>query len=409
MNAPTLRFKDFNGKWSANTLKEITIGLEYGMNAAAKSFDGENQYIRITDIDDNSRRYILENPVSPEGKLSDNYLLEEGDILFARTGASTGKSYLYKVTDGKMYFAGFLIRARLNKDVVSKFIYLQTLTKRFNDWVKIMSMRSGQPGINAKEYGEFTIQLTSHDEQLKIADFFTLLDQRIEKQREKIKLLKTQKKGLMQKIFNQELRFKDNNGQEYPEWEYEHLNKLGDFGKSYAYARSVEGEGEYRYIHYGDIHSSYPTVCENITFPMITNEQEHECLLDGDIVFADASEDYADLGKAVLIKDINEQRIIAGLHTHKFTPNNRLDSLYFIYFTQTKEYREFIRKMGTGVSVLGISKTNLSKLEVPLPSLIEQKKISKPIYILDKKIQHEQIKIATLQSQKQAFMQQMFI
>lgn len=253
------------------------------------------------------------------------------------------------------------------------------------------------------------INITKLEEQQKIAHFFKTLGKRIEKQQEKVELLKAQKKGLLQKIFSRDLRFKDENGQAYSEWEYEQLNKLGAFGRSYAYARSVEGEGEYRHIHYGDIHSRYPTICESITFPMIINEQEHECLLDDDIVFADASEDYTDLGKAILIKDMNEQRVIAGLHTHKFTPNNRLKSLYFIYFTQTKAYREFIKKMGTGISVLGISKTNLNKLEVPLPSLVEQKKSAEFYISLDKKILHEQFKVATLQSQKQAFMQQMFI
>ena len=72
----------------------IELTLDYGMNAAAIAYDGENKYIRITDIDEQSSQYISDDPVSPAGQLLDKYIVEENDILFARTGASTGKSYL---------------------------------------------------------------------------------------------------------------------------------------------------------------------------------------------------------------------------------------------------------------------------------------------------------------------------
>lgn len=77
------------------------------MNAAAKPYDGQNKYIRITDIDETSSTYNNEDVVSPDGTLSENYMVNERDILLARTGASTGKSYLYRKSDGKLYFAGF--------------------------------------------------------------------------------------------------------------------------------------------------------------------------------------------------------------------------------------------------------------------------------------------------------------
>lgn len=83
------------------------------MNAAAKNYDGVNKYIRITDIDEASSTYTDKDIVSPDGVLTDNYLVNNRDILLARTGASTGKSYLYKKSDGKLYYAGFLIRANV--------------------------------------------------------------------------------------------------------------------------------------------------------------------------------------------------------------------------------------------------------------------------------------------------------
>jgi type I restriction enzyme S subunit len=91
------------------------------------------------------------------GKMdADDFRVKEGDLLFARTGASVGKSYLYRISDGILYFAGFLIRFHV-KDAVPAFIYLQTQTSKYDKWVKVMSMRSGQPGINAEEYKTFEI------------------------------------------------------------------------------------------------------------------------------------------------------------------------------------------------------------------------------------------------------------
>ena len=124
-------------------------------NAAAGSFDGTNKYIRITDIDEESHCYINDSPVSQKGELDDKYLVRKKDILFARTGASTGKTYLYSEDDGKLYFAGFLIRISVNSDNNSTFVYNSTLTDKYNRWVRLTSMRSGQPGINAQEYASY--------------------------------------------------------------------------------------------------------------------------------------------------------------------------------------------------------------------------------------------------------------
>ena len=112
MLVPKLRFKEFKEVWKFKRLKEISSDISNGMNSASTDFDGINKYIRITDIDENSSLYI-NDPVSPLDKLDDKFLVKENDILFARTGASTGKTYLYNKNDGKMYFAGFLIRANI--------------------------------------------------------------------------------------------------------------------------------------------------------------------------------------------------------------------------------------------------------------------------------------------------------
>ena len=118
------------------------------------------------------------NLTSPDIDLTDveNYKLAEGDILFARTGASVGKSYIYRDSDGLVYYAGFLIRARIREEYDAEFVFQSTLTDKYNKYIAVTSQRSGQPGVNAQEYSEFEIRVPEKEEQTKIGTYFHNLD-----------------------------------------------------------------------------------------------------------------------------------------------------------------------------------------------------------------------------------------
>ena len=166
------------------------------MNAAAKPFDGQHKYIRITDIDESSAAYIDKDVVSPDGELQDSYLVKANDILLARTGASTGKSYLYDNKDGILYFAGFLIRVNIPSDN-AYFVFSQLHLSRYRKWIGIMSARSGQPGVNSQEYSNYPIYLPKIEEQTKIAKLLKLVDERIATQNKIIEKLQSLIKGLI--------------------------------------------------------------------------------------------------------------------------------------------------------------------------------------------------------------------
>lgn len=201
MNVPKLRFKEFTDEWNYIELSKISSDISYGMGLPSKEYDGKNKYIRITDIDDSTNTYSNKDIVSPDGVLEDKYLVNNNDILFARTGASTGKTYLYNIKDGKLYFAGFLIRANIINHN-SNFIFQQTKLNKYNRWIKIMSMRSGQPGINSQEYGAYKFSVTNKIEEDKISNFLSLLDKKIELQTKKIEDLKLYKLSLRERLFN---------------------------------------------------------------------------------------------------------------------------------------------------------------------------------------------------------------
>jgi type I restriction enzyme S subunit len=202
-DVPEIRFKGFTEKWEKRKLEDMANSFEYGLNAAAINYDGINKYIRITDIDENSRQFNIDTLTSPNVDLAnaDNYKLKNGDILFARTGASVGKTYHYNENDGLVYFAGFLIRARIKSDTDSGFVFQNTLRSEYSKFIKITSQRSGQPGVNAQEYSDYAIKIPSLQEQQKIGEYFQNLDLLINQSQQKIEQLKHLKQALLQKMF----------------------------------------------------------------------------------------------------------------------------------------------------------------------------------------------------------------
>ena len=187
--------------WKEVDLCDVASGFEYGMNAAATVYDGSHKYIRITDIDDNSHLYSQDVPVSPEGQVDEKYRVRENDILFARTGASVGKSYCYQRSDGDLYYAGFLIRIHVNSDVNCGYVFQNTLTEAYRRWVLLESARSGQPGINAEQYKQYRFLLPPLELQNKISTLATNLDNLICKEENLLSQIEQVKIALLQRLF----------------------------------------------------------------------------------------------------------------------------------------------------------------------------------------------------------------
>lgn len=230
-------------------MEEICESFEYGLNAAAKEYDGENKYIRITDIDDNSHEFIQDDVTSPDIDLtnSENYQLKYGDVIFTRTGASVGKTYIYKESDGLVYYAGFLIRGRVKSNYSPEFIFQNTLTDDYDKFIRITSQRSGQPGVNAQEYASYEISVPKFEEQQKIGAYFSTLDHLITLHQRQCENLKKLKKFMLQKLFPQ-------NGENVPEirfsnftdtWEQRKLNEICNYHSSSLTAKDSCTDGEY--------------------------------------------------------------------------------------------------------------------------------------------------------------------
>jgi type I restriction enzyme S subunit len=186
--------------WEVEELGNLVKGRGvYGINAAAVNYDPELfTYLRITDISDDGY-FISKGKKSVDDKEAKNFLLEKGDIVFARTGNSTGKTYLYNENDGVLVFAGLLI---------SEYLKFYTETEKYWNWVSIYSMRTGQPGINGLEYGRLPLPKPLPKEQDVISTRLLAINKKIQIENESLKKHQNIKKGLMQDLLTGKVEVK---------------------------------------------------------------------------------------------------------------------------------------------------------------------------------------------------------
>ena len=188
--------------WGISPLsKVLKDNPKYGINAAAVPLQGNLPvYIRITDISEDGYFKPTEL-VGVNSPFSNDYQLETGDIVLARTGASVGKSYLYNESDGKLVYAGFLIKVSSNKDKLKpEYLFQYLKTEQYWSWVTVNSMRSGQPGINGNEYGQLPVPIPSIEEQTAIATILSDMDNEIQTLEQRLHKTRQIKQGMMQEL-----------------------------------------------------------------------------------------------------------------------------------------------------------------------------------------------------------------
>jgi len=208
MNTKQTEIGEIPADWEVVKLGEcLKTAPKYGINAPAVALEGNLPvYIRITDISDDGF-FMPSEKVGVRHAMAENYLLENGDLLLARTGASVGKSYLYNEKDGKLVFAGFLIKISPdNEKLDSVFLSQYLKTEKYWQWVATISMRSGQPGINATEYAGLQIPLPPFPEQTAIAAILSDTDRLLAALRALIGKKRAVKTAAMQRLLSGRLR-----------------------------------------------------------------------------------------------------------------------------------------------------------------------------------------------------------
>jgi type I restriction enzyme, S subunit len=186
------------------TLEELCGKGKYGSGASAIQFDESlPRYVRITDINDSGD--LNDKKMSPS-EFDEQYILRKNDLLFARTGATVGKTYLYKESDGELIYAGYLIKFNIPKPHNALYFFHFTKTNYYKSWVDNQQNVVAQPNINAKQYGnELEIPLPPIKLQNLFAERVTQIEE--QKQQAEASLVKAEElfSSLLQRAFKGEL------------------------------------------------------------------------------------------------------------------------------------------------------------------------------------------------------------
>ena len=387
-----MRFPEFSGEWKKCKFGDIATGFDYGMNAAAKPFDGENKYIRITDIDEASSQYLYDDVVSPDGELGDSYLVKENDILLARTGASTGKSYLYRNSDGKLYFAGFLIRANIYKHN-SYFVFSQLHTHRYKKWISVMSARSGQPGINSQEYASFPLYTTSLQEEDKIASFLKLLDERIATQNKIIDKFQSLIKGLIDDIITLKC------GQLVA---FETLySKAGEGGTPTTSNTEFYDNGSIPFIKIDDLSNKYLSANKDYITELGLKKSSAWLIPTHSIIYSN--------GATIGAISINKYPVCTKQGILGIVPNTNIDVEFLYYFMQSSYFQKEVERVVTEGTMKTAYLKDINHIKCPIPDLDRQKEISHLLSVLSLKEDVERQLLQKYKIQKQYLLRKMFI
>lgn len=415
---PKLRFPEFRKgrEWKFMPLGRLLLRPpDYGANSAAVPYSEQlPTYLRITDIDDNGR-FVSVGKVSVGDEISEDNYLSDGDIVLARTGASVGKSYRYREQDGRLVFAGFLIRVRPDPTkLVPSLLASYLTTKQYWDWVRVISARSGQPGINGSEYAALPIpipvsSLDENDlsEQQRIADCLTSLNDVIAAQAQKVEALHAHKKGLRQQIFPFE-------GENLPRLRLKkfecdkgwRLEKISSLLRKVSSPVIVAPDETYREIGIrshgkGIFHKALVTgkaIGDKRVFRVVKNA------LVVNIVFA--------WEQAVATTSEDDEGLIASHRFPMYIPRRgKCDVRYVKDFFLTKWGKHLLGLASPGGA--GRNKTlgqkEFEKLEIPVPqSPIEQSRIADCLSSVEELVAAEARKLDTLKDHKKGLMQQLF-
>ena len=264
---------------------------------------------------------------------------------------------------------------------------------------------------------QLSILIPSLPEQEKIASFLTLIDKKIEKQKELVELLKKYKRGLLSAIFSRKLRFKDENRNNYPDWEECRFDEIFQILRNNTLSRECLNYTNVgvKNIHYGDILVKYNT-CINDEIDKIPNINsdinlnkisDDNYLKVGDVILADTAEDYT-VGKACEIVSC-KVKILSGLHTIPCRPTQNFAKGYLGYYLNSAEYHDKLIPLITGIKVSAISKKEIKKTIIKYPIYKEQEKIANLLLLIDNKLNANIKKLELFETYQKGLLQQLFI
>ena len=417
-NIPALRFPEFGGEWVEKKLGDVT---RYTKGYAFKSGDYSNcgeRIIRVSDLGANSIRYENEKIFIDKQKVTTlfNYKIDKGDIIITTVGSkpellesAVGRGiFINKSSEG--YLNQNLLKINQSRDVDNRFIFGYINSKKYTTHIKqIQRGNANQSNVTVADLFKFEVKIPIILEQRRISNFLTAIDEKLQALKKKKALLEQYKKGVMQKIFSQELRFKDENGNDFADWE---VKKLGEIGETYGGLSGKVKENFGRgkpYIQYKQIFDDSKIDISRFEFVEVGVSENQNKALFGDVFFTISSETPNEIGtSSVLLDKVEELYLNSFCFGYRANSLEELSPYFSRYLFKTESFRNNIVKLAQGSTRYNMSKSQLMKLEILLPTILEQQKIANFLTAIDEKINQQQSQIEKVSHYKKGLLQQMF-
>ena len=390
VNTPELRFPEFTEKLilqKLNSVASVTMGQSPKSSNYTDDFKQMTLVQGNADLKNgkiNSRIYTTE--ITKIAKVQDIILTVRapvGELAIAQKEVCIGRGVCAIKANKFVYY--FLEKLKINKL-----------------WTRL-SQGSTFEAISGNDIKNINVTLPSKKEQTKIGDFFSKLDRQIELEEEKLKLLEQQKRGYMQKIFSRELRFKDENGNDYPDWKLKKLSNIADIigGGTPSTKKSEYWDGDINWfspVEIGD--KEFVSTSQRRITEKGLEKSSAKMLPIGTVLFTSR----AGIGKtAILSKEATTNQGFQSI----VPKENDLDS-YFLY-SMTSILKRDAEKVGAGSTFSEVSRKQMEQIKLLIPILKEQKQIGRLFQIINRKINKQIHKIELLKQRKKGLLQKMFV
>lgn len=402
MAVPKLRFKEFLGDWSKSTLGNISEIFD-GTHQTPKYVDSGVKFVSVENINDlySTDKYITKDAFDADFKNKPR----ANDILMTRiTAGEIGATAIVKNDEPLGYYVSLAL-IRPNHYCLSGYLNQYISTNIFKNELHKRIIHTAFPKkINLGDINDCEVSYPSKDEQTKIANFLTAVDEKISQLNEQHQLMIQYKKGVMQKIFSQEIRFKDDNGEDFGEWEEKKLSDIanfrrGSFPQPYGLAKWLDPNGM-PFVQVFDVSDNLKL--KNFTKIKISKLAQEKSVFvkKGTLIITIQGT----IGRVAKMQyDAYVDRTLLIFQSYKIDVNiDFIKYALFLLFELEKEKAD-------GGIIKTITKETLSSFTLQLPSIKEQAQIANFLDVLDEKINNTFEQLQTVKQWKKGLLQQMLV
>jgi len=418
-NVPKLRFGEFDGEWeeknygdiysffTTNSLSRDKLNYDDGLVKNIHYGDIHTKFSTIFDIEKENVPFI--NSDVNLSKIKEESYCQEGDLVIADASedyADIGKTIELKNLNNTELLAGLhTFLARPNKEEI--FIgFMGYLLQSWKIRKQMMTIAQGTKvlSLSTKRVAQINLDLPQKQEQQEIATFLTSVDKKITILESKISNLEKYKKGLMQKIFSQELRFRGDDGEFFGEWEEKKLGDIANFSKGKGISKSdIVEDGEVKCIRYGELYTVYNETILSIKSRTNLNKENLVLSQFNDVIIPASGETQIDIATASCVLK-NDVALSGDLNIIRTEENG----IFLAYYLNSAKKLD-IARLSQGISVVHLYASQLKTLKINLPSLKEQTKIANFLSSIDKKIEQSQKELEGVKRFKKGLLQYMFV